>query len=681
MQINKDQNSDKGSSNLTSNNRGRPSLSVSFATANGEKLSDDLLETYRGLNKSFKSSEHIKTKSLARWMVVFIEQFLAGTEVIPRSELFDAVAAKNDGASGTTALLGDFKRLTNDYAIVFEASNNKRLFHVSTDISFLTELSNSISSDVAVEKSQEKFNLPSFHHHSTLRPRTTTRGVEAKRTIQLSGNNRSMMSILMSILPESEVNFAQGSLCMDVEDDNSGEVSSREVSYQITTKTAQEGSERSIMLQQDIPVYLATSSLTFFSIIHDKNTHDYGEDYQVENNLHAHLDDIVRVVYPDTKTISSRQRSQVRESLERIRTTSVDFYGIDDIYNVKDISKYNKALLSSVDPSVKLEKARLVEFRPFEKFSREELIYRKNGGINVIDSTVDYTISLNREVFKTLKERDFHFLIPPSLLGKHTMLYHLYMQFRYKFNKQSDHFSINFDDAFFPHGVPASNKTERDELIKTEVAKLRKKVNSIQSAKKQPFLSAKVITRYLHKLELYGYHCEIDYKAEVFNVTMNKEELLQAANTAPRRNTPTISNELVDAQYVDHTLEDPGVNNPLRRLNNVLKVIKFNYLTVFEIDGEFIGMVSPLNRSQDDVVLVQNIAAKTDVEVTIVDKYIQEYRTDGVEHLGNYYTNEEFINGYLSWCYEKGRNFDDIQSRIDYYKFIDMLEEHFQINQ
>lgn len=664
---------------LTSNSRGRPSLSVSFECEKIQKLNDDLLEDYRNLNKTFKSSEYIKTKSLARWMAVFIEKFVTETKVIARSELFDSVASKKDGASGTTALLGDFKRLTTDYEIITQDKNNKRLFHVSTDHDFLVELIERISSDIATEKDQEKLNLPSYHHHSTLRPRTTTRGVEAKRTIQLSGNNRSMMSILMSILPESEVNFTQGSLTMDVEDSESGEVINRKVSYQITTKTAQEGSERSVMLQQDIQVYLATSSLTFFSIIHDKNTHDYGDDYHVENNLHAHLDDIVRVVYPDTKTISSRQRTQVRESLERIRTTSVDFYGIDDIYNVKDISKYNKAFLSA-ESNVKLEKARLVEFRPFENFSREELIYRKNGGIHVIDSTVDYTISLNREVFKTLKDRDFHFLIPPSLLGKHTLLYHLYMQFRYKFNKQSDYFEINFDDAFFPHGVPASNKQERDDLIKGEVTKLRKKVNSIQSAKKQPFLSANVVTRYLHKLELYGYHCEIDYKAEIFKVTMHKEELLQAANTAPRRNTPTISNELVDAKFLSSTTEEQGVNNPLRRLNNVLNVTKFNYLTIFEIDGECIGMVSPLNRPQDDELLIQVIATKTDVEVNIVEKYIAQYRTDGVEHLGADYTNDEFKNGYLSWCYENGRNFEDAQSRIDYYKFMDLIEENFKLS-
>ena len=128
------------------------------------------------------------------------------------------------------------------------------------------------------------------------------------------------------------------------------------------------------------------------------------------------------------------------------------------------------------------------------------------------------------------------------------------------------------------------------------------------------------------------------------------------------------------------SLDEQGVNNPLRRLNNVLNVTKFSYLTVFEIDDEFIGMVSPLNRPQDDISLIQNISLKTDVEVKIVDKYIEQYRTEGVEHLGNFYTNEEFKGGYLSWCYEKSRNFDDIQSRIDYYKFIDLLEEHFQLS-
>ncbi|WP_172974334.1 replication initiator protein RctB domain-containing protein [Vibrio sp. THAF190c] len=638
-----------------------------------------MLETYRNLNKAFKNSEHVKTKSLARWMSVFIEKFIAGTTVIPRAELFEAIAAKNDGASGTTALLGDFKRLTNDFGIVTQSSNNKRIFHVSTDNDYLVDLFNRVSEEISNQNNQEKLNLPSYHHKSTLRPRTSTRGIEAKRTIQLSGNNRSMMSILMSILPDSDVNFSQGTLCMDVEDESTGEVTTKEVLYQITTKTAQEGSERSIMQQEDIQVYLATSSLTYFSVVHDKNTHDYGGDYQVENNLHAHLDDIVRVVYPDTKTVSSRQRTYVREALERIRTTSVDFYGIDDIYNVKDISKYNKALLS-VDSNVNLEKARLVEFRPFEKFGREELIYRKNGSINVIDSTVDYTISLNREVFKTLKERDYHFLIPPSLLGKHTLLYHLYMQFRYKFNKQSDEFKINFDDAFFPHGVPANSRSERDELIKGEVSKLRKKINSIQSAKKQAFLSANVVTRYHHKLELYGYHCDIDYKAQVFNVRMNKDELLKAANTAPRRNTPTISNELRDAKFFDHTLEDQGVNNPLRRLNNVLNVVKFNYLTIFEIDSEFVGMVSPLNRPQDDVALVQNIAAKTDVDEQTIEKYIDQYKTEGVDHLGSFYTNDDFKTGYLSWCYEQGRNFEDSQSRIDYYQYIELIEENYQVN-
>lgn len=161
---------------------------------------------------------------------------------------------------------------------------------------------------------------------------------------------------------------------------------------------------------------------------------------------------------------------------------------------------------------------------------------------------------------------------------------------------------------------------------------------------------------------------------------MNKDELLKAANTAPRRNTPTISNELRDAKFFDHTLEDQGVNNPLRRLNNVLNVVKFNYLTIFEIDSEFVGMVSPLNRPQDDVALVQNIAAKTDVDEQTIEKYIDQYKTEGVDHLGSFYTNDDFKTGYLSWCYEQGRNFEDSQSRIDYYQYIELIEENYQVN-
>lgn len=182
MHRNKDHQTEKGSSNLTSSSRGRPSLSVSFELSGSTKLGDDVLETYRNLNKAFKNSEHVKTKSLARWMSVFIEKFIAGTTVIPRAELFEAIAAKNDGASGTTALLGDFKRLTNDFGIVTQSSNNKRIFHVSTDNDYLVDLFNRVSEEISNQNNQEKLNLPSYHHKSTLRPRTSTRGIEAKRT-------------------------------------------------------------------------------------------------------------------------------------------------------------------------------------------------------------------------------------------------------------------------------------------------------------------------------------------------------------------------------------------------------------------------------------------------------------------------------------------------------------------
>ncbi|MEQ6344836.1 hypothetical protein [Vibrio cyclitrophicus] len=652
------------SETVTMKRRGRPSMMISFDSPNDHDDSVKVLEAYRLLHKALKESKHIRLSQLAPFIRLFIDKLINKSAPIVRLQLFEEVGKLEDGSKSKTTLHGNFKSLE-EFKILIESPTQKMLFEVNLDVESLNEISEWVKQDNL--EAPISAPIPHVHTQSTLRPRTTTRGVQNDRTIQLSVNNQSMMAILMSILPDSDVSHLKGNLHVNVETDGPGV---KEVSYEITTKTAEKGKQRSVMKQEDIPVYMACTSVTYFSLVKDKEDNDFGNGYNMENNLHAHIDDIAAVVYPEVKSISTPQRNRVREALERIRTTTVDFYGIEDIYSIKDITKFNMNLKD--DNSNVPEKARLVEFRPFEKFSREELIYRKNGKISVIDSSVDYNISLNRDVFRTLKDRDFHFLIPPALLGKKTMLFNLYMQFRYKFNKTSDFFQISFDKLFFPHGVPAANKKERDELLAVEVKKFRKLIFSIQNGKPKPFLTAEVTSRFRHKLYLYGYSCEIDYKNEIFDVHMQREELLEAANTAPRRTTPTISNKLQDVTYLE-AQEDSNVSSPLRRLSNMLNVEKYKYLVSFEIEGELLGVVSPLNREVDDLNLQKAISQRTEVPEDIVKDYLKEYFRQAMKELGDV-DQYNVVGLYTTWCYENGKDAGDVQSQLAYYQHLEQKD-------
>jgi hypothetical protein len=659
---------------------GRKTRTITFNTT----IDVDMIsvsETYRNLYKACINSEQKKYIELARFFSVIVDCILKSTEALTTTELFELAAQKNNLvdtklSTSRTKLYNNLKHLT-QLGIISQPFQSRCT--VSFDIDFLSDLAETIGSTKTKELPKTQYNSMK----SVMRPPVSSRNMTHEKTIVLSQDNQNIMAIMMSILPDTTTDFVSQKLMLSIQEPNTTNIVNKEVTCEVSTRTSMNG-DRSIMLAEDIEVYVALITVSYFTHAKARENSTLCDEYVIRNEIHAHIDDVARILYPHVDKIHYEHRERVTRAMERIWNTSFDFIGITNLIDLRDISMYNLDLIDGEIPDAKRKTQR---FTPLLRCDREELIQRKNGKTHVISSSVDYTISLHPHIFETIAKQEFFYLIPPSLLGKRKdRLFQLYMQLRYR--KKLEEFQLKFDELFFPHsfdGTADEKKAAFDKsskawklLLQNLTAKTRARIRSKREplTKEQNYLRARCLSRNLYKLWLYGYECVFDFAQSEIKVSRNEEVFLEAVKAGKNRRTPTISNELSSsvlpstAGEVLEYGESVTTKAQISRVAGAVHFVENGQAKEVWLTNELVGEIHPLMTDAQFKGLCVAIADKLKCDTSLVEIFLSEEVSETAAFGSQIIKRDDFCTAFITWSRMSGTDPTSIESQERFYRFI-----------
>lgn len=323
--------------------------------------------------------------------------------------------------------------------------------------------------------------------------------------------------------------------------------------YIITTWT----DEDSVMLRSDLRYWFAAQNLIFHSHLARLNDYRYMSKIP-ENKTHIHIDDVIKVVYPNSKgsqSIGGYQRKKCREAFQRLRKTVIQLIPHCDT---------NLTTLNNVIPQEKTRIAQEVELKPFNKLTRVEYF---NSDQEFGQSTMDYIVELPDQIFETLVSEQFHWLMPTSLLSMSDFLFTLYLYLR---NLMSDKKSLNVIDLkafYYLHPGLSDDFCGFISLLEKELVHLCRKQRKIEhySVSKEPYKKR-------FEIELFGYLCLVDLKKLTIIVELDKEAFHRSLNLNESRKTPTFTNQLANLSLKEILEKEDFSDDESDTLADVIKM-------------------------------------------------------------------------------------------------------------
>lgn len=295
--------------------------------------------------------------------------------------------------------------------------------------------------------------------------------------------------------------------------------------YIITTWT----DEDSVMLRSDLRYWFAAQNLIFHSHLARLNDYRYMSK-KPENKTHIHIDDVIRVVFPNckgSKSIGGYQRKMCREAFQRLRKTVIQLIPHCDT---------NLPVLNNVVPQEKTRIAQEVELKPFNKLTRVEYF---NSRQEFGQSTMDYIVELPDQIFETLVSEQFHWLMPTSLLSMSDFLFTLYLYLRNIMADKKSQSLVDLKSFYYLHPGLSDDFCGFMATLEKELIQLCRKQRKVDH-----YSVSKVPYKKRFNIELFGYICVVDLSSSTITVDLDRDAFHRSLNLNESRKTPTITNQL-----------------------------------------------------------------------------------------------------------------------------------------
>lgn len=365
---------------------------------------------------------------------------------------------------------------------------------------------------------------------------SSTISKEKNVIIMKDDRDTSLLTILSSICPVDKTLVQEGVLMFN--HSNSQKLIENKNKPNLNYRTTTWSDSNSVMMFRDLKTYVALITLVYHAHLAKFNDY-YHKQYTPRNISHVHLDDILRIISRGKKqSFGGTQRTECRESLQRIRKTNIELRP-ESAANLSGIAS-NSSL--ATDELFKTERT----LSPLKELSRVEFM---DGNGKWGQSTMDYIVQLPDDLFEKMFTSKFHWLFPPSFLTIHEVLFALYFFLRNNWTKGTNKKTFEVGDFYYQHEATTNNLSEFIARFNTLLIKLSK-TGGQAGIKKTLFSATKVPYKKQFKIKLFGYFCYINLDTKTMEVEL-KEDLFYAAleMNSTNRKSPTWSNKLANLTY------------------------------------------------------------------------------------------------------------------------------------
>lgn len=320
-----------------------------------------------------------------------------------------------------------------------------------------------------------------------------------------------------------------------------------------------------ILDSDDLQVLFATYTLIY--LYHKKAIADHVLNGSTPRNLTPiYVDDILRI---QRRALGGESRRSTRESLQAIRDTEYDLYGLTNIRVSNEIvAKYAER-----------------RFRNFTQCSalsdHAPEITLKGDNVVFGDNAMIYLVELPDHIFESLLYNKTLFVFPTASLSVPSIIFMLYLRLRSKCRLNYDESLKNLNNAMAP--------TRRFSDFKKSIVSAMNKLNRF----KDPYLFADYRDDENDIIfNLWGYHGRISLKENYLTVKANQKEIIEACGLdSSTQESPTKKNDI----YIDFV--------PLIKVDKILPK-NLQRIIQRDITKYTIQYNNPKNKDQSHIITV-----------------------------------------------------------------------------
>lgn len=613
------------------------------------KVDDQTISRFNSFNSEIELSAKKEIQKFRPFISVIIDEATKGTQEISIVDFLPLVVEKAQKLQVRCQLPTAYKA----YNLLVEqglfiAITNTKSHKLNKDVNDLSKICENITSPQKKEGRPLKNTIQISNESSSIA------NMKTHRVVHLSKNNTSLISTLMSILPNAQTEFQEGVINIS---SKSNDIAYRTIPYKLRTYT--DSQLVSVMLREDAEVYIAVINVCYQAMTDEikKGT----DPNNVSSITEFHIDSVARFLHPHTKGIRTEHRNRIKDAMERIRNTALDLEELLSI-DASDITRFSQTidketstyLEKNKDNGMDVIQSSSVRFEPFAQCQKKVVMTKKGGVIKTHESSMIYQVQLGKQIERDLtsNENEWLYIIPPSLLSltrHHGLLFDIYMECRYRYNRlqPESEFSICFMNAIFPNDIIADSKSERDAIYLQGKNKFRTTLNQIRKQSKQTQernnISSELIKNHHFKLNLCGYECRVNFTDDTIVVKPNQEAILKATNTT--RKSPTITNALAGKSLRQHKLESDGI---LKLVDNI-HFDRNGFVTTVRFSGtETKFTVVPDSALRDEI--SGKISGAFDVSLSVASRFLAENDYgDTITYQGDEIPRNDINNAYSKY--------------------------------